>query len=71
MLTGNFAPQNDHNQNQADRQIEVHRAPAEAERQTVAQDADNQRREHRAMMLPLPPVFSVPPSTTAVMMASV
>ena len=48
MLTGDFAPQNDHNQNQADRQIEVLRAHAEAERQAVAQDADNQRREHRA-----------------------
>ena len=70
MLTGDFAPQNDHNQNQADRQIEVLRAHTEAERQAVAQDADNQRRTV-PMMLPLPPVFSVPPSTTAVMMASV
>lgn len=71
VLTGDFATQNDHDQNQTNRQIEVLRAHAEAERQTVAQNADNQRASTVPMMLPLPPVFSVPPSTTAVMMASV
>lgn len=48
VLTGDFAAQNDHDQNQADRQIEVLRAHAEAERQTVTKNADDQRREHRA-----------------------
>ena len=48
VLTGDFAAQNDHDQNQADRQIKVLRAHAEAERQTVTENADDQRREHRA-----------------------
>ena len=47
MLPGNFTPQHHQHQNDANGQVQVLGTDTEAQRQAVAQDADNQGCQHR------------------------